>query len=119
MTSLSNDDRLSLVDRLRMRYATGPMVNGEPEFGWRDFSGPAPEGVILPTPLMKEAADEIERLRKQISEHEKWLVERVEWLKYEMDHGGDWKYLQLKREETAYCLEKLRAHRPALDRSQP
>lgn len=51
-----------LTDRLRCRYPMGPMVNGEPEFGWRDFSGPAPKGVQFPTLLMVEAANEIDRL---------------------------------------------------------
>lgn len=61
-----------IADRLRCRYALGPiMTNGEPEFGWRDFSGPAIEGMTLPTPLMLEAAEaiaakdaEIARLRE-------------------------------------------------------
>jgi hypothetical protein len=56
------------------------------------------------------ASEHYDQLVKQVREHEKWLAERVDWLKYEMDHGGDWKYLQLKREETLYCLEKFRAH---------
>lgn len=63
-----------ITDRLRCRYALGPiMPNGEPEFGWRDFSGPALEGMVLPTPIMLEAAKaidakdaEIVRLRKAI-----------------------------------------------------
>jgi len=55
-----------IVNRLRCRYASGPIINGEPEFGWRDFGGPA-EKLILPTPIMKEAADEIERLRAEVA----------------------------------------------------
>jgi hypothetical protein len=44
-----------LIDRLRGRYANGPiMPNGEPEFGWREFQTP---------PVQHEAAAEIERLR--------------------------------------------------------
>lgn len=43
----------------------------------------------------------------RIHAYRKWLADRADWLKHEMDHGGDWKYLQLKREETMYCLEKL------------
>jgi hypothetical protein len=58
---------------------------------------------------------DIEKLRAGRAAHQKWLDDRVQWLQYEMDHGGDWKYLQLKREETVYCLEKLKAHIPALD----
>lgn len=54
--------------------------------------------------------------RAGVTCHLKWLIDRIEWLKYEMDQGGDWKYLNEKREETAYCLEKLRAHIPALER---
>ena len=54
-----------IVNRLRCRYASGPIINGEPEFGYRDTSGPME--VILPTPIMKEAADEIERLRAEVA----------------------------------------------------
>lgn len=44
-----------LTDRLRGRYACGPTLpNGDPEFGWREFTTP---------PVQHEAADEIERLR--------------------------------------------------------
>lgn len=43
-----------LVDRLRGKYAIGPvMPNGEPEFGWREMPVP---------PIHKEAADMIELL---------------------------------------------------------
>lgn len=63
MSELPTTDPVTVIDRLRMRYAIGPMVNGEPEFGWRDMSGPAPEGCVLPTPLMLDAANEIERLQ--------------------------------------------------------
>ena len=51
-------------DRLRCRYASGPMINGEPEFGYRDTGGPME--VILPTPIMREAAVEIERLQERV-----------------------------------------------------
>lgn len=64
-------DPATLIDRLRMRYPTGPIVKGEPEFGWRDMSGPAPEGCVLPTPLMLEAANEIERLRRELTEEKR------------------------------------------------
>lgn len=56
-----------LTHRLRCKYPCGTLIKGEPEFGWRDFSGPAPEGVVLPTPLMLEAAQEIERLRTRLN----------------------------------------------------
>lgn len=47
-----------LTDRLRGKYANGPMMsNGEPEFGWREFPVP---------PIQKEAADEIERLQSLV-----------------------------------------------------
>ena len=47
-----------LADRLRGKYAVGPTLpNGEPEFGWRQHEVP---------PIQKEAADEIERLRKAL-----------------------------------------------------
>lgn len=55
--------RDDLVHRLRCKYPIGQMIDGQPEFGWRDFSGPAPEGMALPSQLMLEAAQEIERLR--------------------------------------------------------
>lgn len=57
-----------LVHRLRGKYAMGPMIDGEPEFGWRDCSGPAPEGMRLPSPIMLEAAAAIERLSAQLRE---------------------------------------------------
>lgn len=57
-----------LVHRLRGKYAMGPMIDGEPEFGWRDCSGPAPIGMHLPSPIMLEAAAAIERLAAQLRE---------------------------------------------------
>ncbi len=45
----------NLIDRLRGKYAVGPMLeNGEPEFGWRQYEV---------SPIQHQAADEIERLR--------------------------------------------------------
>jgi hypothetical protein len=53
-----------LVDRLRGKYANGPiMENGEPEFGWRDFSSGLP-------PIHAEAANEIERLTKIVNDRD-------------------------------------------------
>jgi len=47
-----------LTDRLRGKYAIGPMLpNGEPEFGWHQY----PQ-----VPIQLAAADEIERLRAVI-----------------------------------------------------
>lgn len=52
-----------LVDRLKCRYACGPiMANGEPEFGWREMGG-KPITHTLPTPLMLEASEEVRKLR--------------------------------------------------------
>ncbi len=106
--------------------------------GW--LAAPDGESRASTTDLIQNLVSEIERLRREheedlarmqlataaveaanveragVTTHLKWLIDRVEWLKYEMDHGGDWKYLNLKREETAYCLEKFRAHIPALER---
>lgn len=49
-----------LVDRLRGRYACGPMTSsGEPEFGWRTFETP---------PIQKNAADRIEQLEAALRE---------------------------------------------------
>jgi len=47
-----------LVNRLLGRYPMGPIINGEPEFGWRQFDG-------LP-PIQKEAAEEIIRLHRDL-----------------------------------------------------
>lgn len=60
-----------IAHRLRCKYPMGPIQeNGEPEFGWRDFSGTVVEKMPLPSSVMLEAADhidaqaaEIERLR--------------------------------------------------------
>jgi hypothetical protein len=81
--------------------------------------------------LMKEHEEDLDRMeraatvveaanteRAGVTKHMAWLIERVAWLKREMDNGGNWQYLNNKREETAYCLEKLRAHLPALKESQ-
>ena len=68
-----------IVNRLRCRYASGPIINGEPEFGWRDFGGPV-EKLMLPTPIMKEAADEIERLRAEVAGLRE-DAERYRWLR--------------------------------------
>lgn len=58
-----------LIHRLRCKYPVGPIgADGEPEFGWRDFSGPAPAGMMLPAPINLEAADEIERLQKEVED---------------------------------------------------
>lgn len=52
--------RNDLLLRLRGRYAIGPTLpNGEPEFGWRQHEVP---------PIHKEAADEIETLRKYVGQ---------------------------------------------------
>lgn len=48
----------NLTDRLRGKYACGPMLpNGEPEFGWRQHDAP---------PIQTEAAAEIEKLRAEV-----------------------------------------------------
>ena len=48
---MTTESQYPLVDRLRCNYAG------------RDFSGPAPQGTMLPTGIMLEAAAEIERLQ--------------------------------------------------------
>lgn len=56
-----------LVDRLRGKYASGPiMPNGEPEFGWRQFQT---------SPINHEAAHEIERLNIEILNYQITLAE--------------------------------------------
>ncbi len=57
---LGKDVQISerLTDRLRGKYATGPLMpNGEPEFGWREFQT---------APIQHQAADEIDRLRYRL-----------------------------------------------------
>jgi hypothetical protein len=53
-------DLTDLPNRLRCRYASGPLIDGVPEFGYRDTS--CTMEVKLPTPIMREAADTIDRL---------------------------------------------------------
>lgn len=63
-----------ITHRLRCKYPLGPIqANGEPEFGWRDFSGPA-EGVVLPTAIMLEAAERIERQQKALANIEAFVA---------------------------------------------
>lgn len=51
-----------LTQRLRAQYPVGPtLANGQPEFGFRDMSGPIE--TVFPTKLQIEAAAEIERLQ--------------------------------------------------------
>jgi len=58
----------TITHRLRCKYPLGPiMQDGEPEFGWRCFNGPAPEGMVLPTPLMLEAANNIDALTAEVT----------------------------------------------------
>lgn len=65
MTTYEQD----LINRLRCRYPIGPMVNGEPEGGWRDFSGELNGAITyLPMPIMLEAAQCIERLQAKNDE---------------------------------------------------
>jgi len=61
---------------LQCRHPVGPIINGEPEFGWRDFSGFAEFGMVLPSKVMLDAADEIATLRAQLAASEA----RAEWL---------------------------------------
>lgn len=63
--------RGDIVQRLRGRYPIGPMLpNGAPEFGWREFDGilTKDHGIIPAPPIMEEAAQDIERLRRVIYE---------------------------------------------------
>ncbi len=56
----------NLIDRLRGKYACGPiMENGEPEFGWREFQT---------APIQHEAADRLEYLSQALreAEAERW-----------------------------------------------
>lgn len=69
--------------------------------------------IVMAGDGMDQLREERDRLKRELdaqtlhlSGYRQWLVDRIAWLKYEI-HGGDWKYLQLTREETAYCLQKL------------
>jgi len=59
--------RDDIINRLQCRHPVGPIINGEPEFGWRDFSGFAEFGMVLPSKVMLDAADEIATLRAQLA----------------------------------------------------
>jgi hypothetical protein len=63
----------NLTDRLRGKYANGPMLpSGEPEFGWRQF----------PTvPIQIDAANEIDRLRAEVTFYRDQVVEAANLLK--------------------------------------
>lgn len=74
-------DNHDITNRLRCRYPIGPALpNGEPEFGWRDTSGPVAE-VVLPMPINLEAAAEIERLRQDLAALREKVVEAQDWFK--------------------------------------
>ena len=69
---LGKDVQISdrLTDRLRGKYANGPMLpNGEPEFGWRQFEVP---------PIQTTAADEIDRLRYRL-EYMENKYGKIDW----------------------------------------
>lgn len=64
-----------LIHRLRCKYPLGPIqANGEPEFGWRDFSGPAVEGMVLPTAIMLEAANRIDQQQRTLANIEAFVA---------------------------------------------
>ncbi|ATI00016.1 hypothetical protein [Alcaligenes faecalis] len=64
-----------LTHRLRCKYPLGPIqANGEPEFGWRDFSGPAVEGMVLPTAIMLEAANRIDQQQRTLTNIETFVA---------------------------------------------
>lgn len=64
-----------LTHRLRCRYPLGPIqANGDPEFGWRDFSGPAIEGRVLPTAIMLEAANRIDQNQRTLANIEAFVA---------------------------------------------
>ena len=55
-----------LVRRLRGEHPIGPIVNGEPRYGWRSFVGFRP-------PVMLEAATALETKDKRIAELEETI----------------------------------------------
>jgi hypothetical protein len=56
----------------------------------------------------------VERLERV----ERFLEERIAWLRYEADHGGDWQALGAMQKETAYILGAIRSGR-YLDDGRP
>jgi len=59
-----------LTDRLRGRYAIGPLqLDGEPEFGWRQYETP---------PIQHKAADCIEQLEARLDRAVTRGLEQVE-----------------------------------------
>lgn len=86
-----------IVNRLLCRYPVGPTLpTGEPEFGWRNMGGKME--VTLPIPIMREAAEEIQRLRAELknkqsdAELERYhgkTAERYEELRDLIDGGSE------------------------------
>lgn len=68
-------DQNDITHRLRCKYANGPMVDGEPEFGWRDMS--CTIMTAFPTPIDLEAANLIEQLRASLAASMQWVP--IEW----------------------------------------
>jgi hypothetical protein len=66
---MGNAPAEDIVDRLRGKYAVGPMLDGKPEFGYRTFA-PLP-------PIFGEAAAEIEALRTALARVE---GEKNDWM---------------------------------------
>jgi len=74
-----------LSQRLCCKYAIGPIINGKPEFGWRDMSGPMPPGVMLPTLIDIEAATVLRSLSTKLKD----LEEKAEALEWILEEHGD------------------------------
>jgi hypothetical protein len=79
-----------LTDRLRGRYAIGPLqLDGEPEFGWRQYETP---------PIQHKAADCIEQLEARLDRAVTRGLDQVEYItkleaalrEYESDYCEGW-----------------------------
>ena len=88
-----------LIERLRCQYACGPLIDGKPEFGYLDTSGPM--HVILPTSIMKEAADELERLTADVARL------RAELASIRKDHAEELACMRAERDRYAADRDSL------------
>lgn len=103
---IDTQNQSDIASRLRCKYPVGPIGdNGEPEFGWRDFSGPAPKGMVLPTQIMLDAADTIDAQTAEIA----GLKSQVEML--EACAAGDAALTEGQQREIA-LLREAQAWRP-------
>ena len=68
----------------------------------------AAAAVKMADALIAELAKPVVPPPNRLADVERYLVERIDWLTREIDHGGKFDYLNLKREETDYILKNVR-----------